>query len=239
MTKYRRFYPSIHPSPVRPMCRYTIPCMLPSGHKFHTSSGHCWNFNRPKIESNLSVFSLVNSAVNMTLPAFAAERRAAALLLPGARRCRSISFAHMALSSKPAACRCCVWLMGQTDWRTDTGPFYRPCSAYYAHSVKKRVQLSNRRCSASLNFLRRYWVHQILIDGPYSNFTQSFHVSQCRLSDATIWLTEYGKFVLPSGFPPGGGRKGLKYRSPIKYGRFGNPTLNITVTNVLKLIEQK
>jgi len=44
------------------------------------------------------VFSLVNSAVNMTLPAFAAECRAAApaaaLLLPGARRCRSISFAR-------------------------------------------------------------------------------------------------------------------------------------------------
>jgi len=32
------------------------------------------------------VFSLVNSAVNMTLPAFAAERRAAAPLLLGARR---------------------------------------------------------------------------------------------------------------------------------------------------------
>jgi len=67
----------------------------------------------------LSVFSLVNSAVNMTLPAFAAERRAAAraaaLLLPGARRRRSISFARTALSSKPAARRCCVRLMGRTD----------------------------------------------------------------------------------------------------------------------------
>jgi len=67
----------------------------------------------------LSVFSLVNSTVNMTLPAFAAERhaeaRAAALLLPGARRCRSISFARTALSSKPAARHCCVRLMGQTD----------------------------------------------------------------------------------------------------------------------------
>jgi len=56
----------------------------------------------------LSVFSLVNSAVNMTLPAFAAERRAAALLLPGALRCRSISFARTALSSKPAARCYCV-----------------------------------------------------------------------------------------------------------------------------------
>jgi len=36
------FCPSIHPSPVRPMCRYRpiIPCMLPSEHKFHTSSEH-------------------------------------------------------------------------------------------------------------------------------------------------------------------------------------------------------
>jgi len=38
----------------------------------------------------------------MTLPAFAAEHRAAALLLPGTRRCRSISFARMALINKPA-----------------------------------------------------------------------------------------------------------------------------------------
>jgi len=35
---------------------------------------------------NKSVFSLVNSAVNVTLPAFAAERRAAVLLLLGVRR---------------------------------------------------------------------------------------------------------------------------------------------------------
>jgi len=35
------FCPSIHPSPVRPMCQHIIPCTLPSGHKFHTSSEHC------------------------------------------------------------------------------------------------------------------------------------------------------------------------------------------------------
>jgi len=51
----------------------------------------------------------------MTLPAFAAERRPVALLLPGARRYRSISFAHTALSSKPVARCCCIQLMGQTD----------------------------------------------------------------------------------------------------------------------------
>jgi len=48
----------------------------------------------------------------MTLvAAFAAERRAAALLLPGDRCCRSISFARTALNSKPAARRYCVRLM--------------------------------------------------------------------------------------------------------------------------------
>jgi len=109
------FCPSIHPSPVRPMCRYIIPCMLPSGHKFHISSEYCQNFNRPKIESNPSLFSLVNSAVNMTLPAFAAERRAAG---PG---CGAVDryLARTALSSKPAARRCCVRLTnGHMDGRT-------------------------------------------------------------------------------------------------------------------------
>jgi len=55
----------------------------------------------------------------MTLPAFAAERRAAA---PGcgaaAAGLPALSidiFARTALSSKPAARRCCVRLMGQTD----------------------------------------------------------------------------------------------------------------------------
>jgi len=43
----------------------------------------------------------------MALPAFAAERRAAAPLLPGARRCRSVSCAPTVLSSKAATHRCC------------------------------------------------------------------------------------------------------------------------------------
>jgi len=55
----------------------------------------------------------------MTLPAFAAECRAAAPLLlslcAGARRCRSICFSHTALCIKPAASRCCGGMMGQTD----------------------------------------------------------------------------------------------------------------------------
>jgi len=41
--------------------------------------------------TNKSVFSLLNSAVNMALPAFAAEHRAAARWAPGVCRCQSIS----------------------------------------------------------------------------------------------------------------------------------------------------
>jgi len=55
------------------------------------------------------------SAVNMTLPAFAAVRRAAAPLLLSAGACRrSISPARMALSSKLAARRCCFRSIGQS-----------------------------------------------------------------------------------------------------------------------------
>jgi len=45
--------------------------------------------------------------VAVALPAFATERRAAAQLLLGARRCRLIFPARSALSSKPAVRRCC------------------------------------------------------------------------------------------------------------------------------------
>jgi len=56
----------------------------------------------------------------MTLPAFAAERRAAAPLLLRTGACyRLISPAREALSSKPAARRSCCRTTGQTDGRTD------------------------------------------------------------------------------------------------------------------------
>ena len=82
---------------------------------------------------NKSARNLANSAVNVTLPAFAAERRAAA---PGDRRFRSISPARTALSSKPAARRCCG-RMGQTDGQTDARPLHRPCSAHCAGNANK------------------------------------------------------------------------------------------------------
>jgi len=73
------------------------------------------------------------SALNMKIPAFAAECRR---LQHAARSCRSISLAPRALSSKPAGRRCCWQSTGQTDRRTDAQPLHRPYSDYYAGSVK-------------------------------------------------------------------------------------------------------
>ena len=59
------------------------------------------------------------------------------LLRQSPRRNHLISPTCRAHSSKPAA-RCCSGRMGQkwqTDRRTDTVPFHRPCSAYYAGST--------------------------------------------------------------------------------------------------------
>jgi len=59
------------------------------------------------------MLSLINSAVSVTLPAFAAERHAAVL---GTQRYQSISPAHTVLSSKPGMrWVCCDNMMGQTD----------------------------------------------------------------------------------------------------------------------------
>jgi len=75
------------------------------------------------LTSLCALFSLVNRAVNIALPAFAAERRAAAraqrrCCCMGTRRCGSISLVSTALSSKPAARRYSGRMMVQTDGRT-------------------------------------------------------------------------------------------------------------------------
>jgi len=72
----------------------------------------------------------------MTLPAFASERRVAACCWASApATVGGSAHSRTALSSKPAARRCCCRSMGQTDGLTDARPFHRPCSAYYAGSV--------------------------------------------------------------------------------------------------------
>jgi len=84
-------------------------------------------------------FSLAK-AVNVTLPAFAAERRC---LQHGARSTpavitRSLLPAAKGLAAnEPASGRCFCRSMGQTDGRTDrrTPDRYRACCAYYACNV--------------------------------------------------------------------------------------------------------
>jgi len=70
----------------------------------------------------------------VTLPAFAAERRAAAPLLLGARRpplLIDISCLHGAQQQTRRTPR--LWSMnGHTDRRTDALPTHRPRCAYYA-----------------------------------------------------------------------------------------------------------
>jgi len=67
-----------------------------------------------------SVFSLVNSAVNMTLPAFAAERRAAAPLLLGAGAVdRYVLPAGRSAANPPHAAASVERWGRQTDRETD------------------------------------------------------------------------------------------------------------------------
>ena len=76
----------------------------------------------------------------MAVLAFSAEHRAATPLLLAARcrRCRSMSSARPALSSKPAARRDCGRKMGQTDRRRDARPFHRSCCERRQQTVGQR-----------------------------------------------------------------------------------------------------
>jgi len=85
------------------------------------------------------------SAVDVTLLAFAAERRAAAPLLLGTRRpplSINISRPHGAQQQTrrtPQRLRSNDGTGKQTDRQTDTRPFHRPCSAYHAISVNNQT----------------------------------------------------------------------------------------------------
>jgi len=84
------------------------------------------------------------SAVNVTLPAFANERRAAALLLlsasaAGTRRRQLSIDISCPRGAQQQTCRPPLLLSTDvTDRRTDARPFHRPCSACYAGSVSNR-----------------------------------------------------------------------------------------------------
>ena len=73
---------------------------------------------------------------------------------PGGCRCRSISPAGPALSSKPVAATCGGRMMGQTDrptdGQTDARLFHKPCSAYYASSANNILH-------------RQFWSKRMLV----------------------------------------------------------------------------
>ena len=78
---------------------------------------YSWKINRIDTRRRQVCVQPSTSVVNMTLPAFAAERRAAApLLVSAGSYYRWISHVRGTLSSKPAARRCIA--MGQTDGQT-------------------------------------------------------------------------------------------------------------------------
>jgi len=87
------------------------------------------------------VFSLVISAVSMALPAFAAERRAAAPLLLGSRRpplSIDISCPH---GAQQQTRRTLVLQSNNGTYRrTDTRPLHRPRYAYYAGGANKQAK---------------------------------------------------------------------------------------------------
>jgi len=94
-------------------------------------------------QSNKPVLSLVNSAVNMSLPAFAAERRAAAPCCGAVAAGRSplssdISSQHGAQQQTRRRTSLLRSNDG-TDGQTDTRPLHRPCYAYHAVSAKTVV----------------------------------------------------------------------------------------------------
>jgi len=77
------------------------------------------------------------SAVNVTLSAFSAERRAATPVLLSAP---AAGTRRRALSSKPAGHRCCCGSTGQTDGQTDGRPLHGP--THHASNVKKELSVA-------------------------------------------------------------------------------------------------
>jgi len=123
---------------------------------------------------NKSVFSLVNSAVNVTLPTFAAERRAAAplLLSAGTRRCRSIRPVCGVRSSKPVARRSGCRMMGRTGGRSpDVDPYQhtiRAVSVNVYNVVVNEVVVVGQLATITLEFTTLKFVIMIWVRLAYS-----------------------------------------------------------------------
>ena len=101
------------------------------------SSGHLVDY--PIAVASGFIAGTAPVAVNMTLPAFAAERRCC--MAPAAIN-RYLLPAWRSAANPSAAAAAVDRQYRQTDGRTDTRPLHRPCSAHYSGSVNK-VDLSN------------------------------------------------------------------------------------------------
>jgi len=101
-----------------------------------------------RLSSNKSVFSLVNLAVNMILPASASGRRAAAPLMPGAGAAAVDQYALPARRSaaNPPHAAAAEFNDGtdrRTDRQTDVRPFHRLRPACYVRSVSDQSACSS------------------------------------------------------------------------------------------------
>ena len=93
-----------------------------------------------------------NSVVNVTLPAFAAERRAGAPLLLNAHAASarsqrpplSIDISCPRGAQQQTHRPPLLHSIDGTDRQTDARPFHRPCSAYYAGSVNNAKPNNDR-----------------------------------------------------------------------------------------------
>jgi len=130
----------------RPCCTYygtPSSCHRHILHGQYELIADLWNFRITlcigENAQNMSVFSLVNSADNMTLPTLAADCCAVAPLLLGARHSPlsiNISCPHGA--QQQTRCTPLLSLNDETDRHMK--PLHRPCSAYYAGSTNKQAE---------------------------------------------------------------------------------------------------
>jgi len=122
------------------------------------------------------------------LPAFGADRRAAG------RPPLSIDISRPRGAQQQTRPRCCSGQQtGQTDRRTDNGPLQRPCSAYYASSVKRccstdtatwRITLTMLCASNACSFLPNKNIDRVQVClHQWRNFTLKSGGDQWRRQD--------------------------------------------------------
>ena len=96
--------------------------------------------------------------------------------------------AHTCCWAQPAARRSRCQTVGQTDRqtdvRTDARPLHRPCSAYYAGSVKNAIFLSNKIATKNVNIIV-FELFIIFVSNVRNN------VREIAMSEKTVLLTKH------------------------------------------------